>query len=212
MQGLFVFKYALLFCTILWGIMLAVRVDPSRGEMFGMAVDWAWKLFVYSFPLSLVFGLYVGKRIVPKQSGWDRLAERYAMAGKQTRVRLRGTDGQMGEIAHHNCYRLGATRDGVQFAAAFLIWPGHPRLYIPWSAVRLVPVVGLPIERGDPNPAPAVRLVVTTHPGVELYVTRETFDRTNVLEHAPQEIARALVEATPVRPAALRNFGALSTA
>ena len=72
----------------------------------------------------------------------------------------------------------------------------------------MVPVGGLPIEREDPDPRLAVRLVVTTHPGMELYLTRGTFDRTNLLAHAPPHPARAFAETEPVRPAVLRTLKA----
>ena len=122
--------------------------------------------------------------------------------------RLSGVDGQAGALKFRNAYRMGANARGIAVVGR----PGYgfrrPPLVLPWSVVRLVPVQGLPIERKEPNPEPAVRLVVTTHPGVELYVTRATFDRTNVLSHAPPGVARALAEATPMRPAALRTLEA----
>lgn len=69
-------------------------------------------------------------------SGWNRLAKSYAAGDREpSGVRRSSVSGRIGGVNYNSVLTLHVAEDGFFLQPIFLFAVGHPRLFIPWSAM-----------------------------------------------------------------------------
>ncbi len=72
--------------------------------------------------------------------GWAAVAQRYRCRGTPVGKSFHWQCARFGWVDYNGCVSIRVCADGLRLATFPLFRPGHPPLFIPWSALRVVSV------------------------------------------------------------------------
>lgn len=95
-----------------------------------------FSLPLYLLPLCYIAWWYFIVQLVSLISGWRKLSQMYRFEGAFTgKLRRFQSISMRWGARYGNCVHLGADTRGLYLSVLFLVRPGHPPLFIPWSDV-----------------------------------------------------------------------------
>jgi len=99
--------------------------------------DFLNKYPLASIPLFVLFWCAI-LCLIAVLSGWATLAERFRLASTFSGPTWSFQSARMRWTSHYgNCLTVGADATGLMLSVLFLLRPGHPPLFVPWSEISV---------------------------------------------------------------------------
>ena len=94
---------------------------------------WLWPLMLLFVSIIFIFNI----SLFAEMSGWNRLAERYALPGALPEKTHRFQSIKLNRVLYRRVLQMAETPEGLYLAPMWFFRLNHQPLFIPWNAIHV---------------------------------------------------------------------------